>query len=183
MTKITQTLIREILSEADDRIPDIKTKNDAQLFAKGLFAGAILQSLMPEAAANKADKRVEKRGGFGNREEEQMLHALRRFFRKRQYSRFLPINEYNELEQKIANKAIGYRKEVDGDMVFYAYPERFRKAVRKETGTDAQELLKLAARLGMLERTDRRHFTKNVRLKNRIVRMLIFNSKVLADEE
>jgi hypothetical protein len=112
-----------------------------------------------------------------------MLHALRCFFQKHQYSRFLPLNEYNDVQERTVNEAIGYRKDTDNGTVFYAYPERFRDALKREITADIDDVLKLACWLKMLERTDNTHFTKMVRIKNGNVRMLVFNSKVLADEE
>jgi hypothetical protein len=111
-----------------------------------------------------------------------LLYSLRCFFQKHQYSRFLLIDQYNEVEQKNANEAIGYRKDTDGGIVFYAYPERLKDALKQEITADIDDVLRLTAGLGILERTDNKHFTKMVRIKNRNVRMLVFNSKILADE-
>jgi putative DNA primase/helicase len=126
---------------------------------------------------------VAAKGGFGNQEEKMLLYKLRCFFQKYQYSRFLLITEYNEVEQKNATETIGYRKDTKDGVVFYAYPERFKDALKREITADINDVLKLADDLRMLERTDKEHLTKLVRIKNRVIRMLEFNSKVLADEE
>jgi putative DNA primase/helicase len=125
---------------------------------------------------------VAAKGGFGNQEEKMLLYKLRCFFQKYQYSRFLPINAYDETDEKTINETIGYRKNTDKGMIFYAYPERFKEALEKEIGRDVRETLKIADDLGMLERTDNRHFTKMVRIKNKTIRMMVFNHNVLADE-
>jgi uncharacterized protein (DUF927 family) len=123
------------------------------------------------------------KGGFGNQEEKILLSALRCFFQKYQYSRFLSVNDYNELDDsKIIHELIGYRKNTGEGIVFYAYPERFRDAVRREISADYKDILKLVDELKILERTDSRNFTKKIRIKNNVVRMLVFNDKVLADK-
>jgi uncharacterized protein (DUF927 family) len=127
---------------------------------------------------------VAAKGGFGNQEEKMLLYKLRCFFQKYQYSRFLPINAYDETDEKTLNETIGYRKNMsDGTIFFYAYPERFKDALKREVIADIDDVLKLTAGLGILERTDNKHFTKAVRIKNKFIRMLVFNGKVLADEE
>jgi putative DNA primase/helicase len=127
---------------------------------------------------------IARKGGYGNQEEKKLLYSLRCFFQKHQCSRFLQLNQYNELEQKIANEAIGYRKDVDDSMVFYAYPERLKDALKREIAADIDDILKLADGLGILKRDDGDdHFTKVVRVGKKSKRMLVFNSKVLADEE
>jgi uncharacterized protein (DUF927 family) len=125
---------------------------------------------------------IEKKGGFGNQEEKMLLNALRCFFQKYQYSRFLLITEYNDVEEKTLNEVIGYRKNTQDGTVFYAYPERLKDALKREITADINDVLKLAGDLGMLKRTDNKHFTKMARIKNKAIRMLIFNSKILADE-
>ncbi|MDR3187262.1 MAG: DUF927 domain-containing protein, partial [Holosporaceae bacterium] len=135
------------------------------------------------AAMNEFGRWIAHKGGFGNQEEKQMLHALRCFFQKHQYSRFLLIDKYNEVAEKTLNEAIGYRKNTDAGTIFYAYPERLKDALKREIVADIDDVLKLTAMLGMLERTDKKHLTKMVRIKNKEVRMLVFNGKVLADEE
>jgi putative DNA primase/helicase len=127
---------------------------------------------------------VAAKGGFGNQEEKNLLYSLRCFFQKHQYSRFLLITEYNEVEQKIANEVIGYRKDTDGSTVFYAYPERLKDALKREVIADINDVLKLTDGLGMLKRNeDDDHLTKVVKIGKKSKRMLVFNSKVLADEE
>jgi putative DNA primase/helicase len=124
------------------------------------------------------------KGGFGNQEEKMLLYALRCFFQKNQYSRFVAINEYNDAdENKTIQEFIGYRKNTPSGVVFYAYPERLKEAMRKEIVADFQEILKLADAMGILERTDKRNMTKLVRLKSKLIRLLAFNDRVLADEE
>jgi putative DNA primase/helicase len=126
---------------------------------------------------------VAAKGGFGNQEEKILLYKLRCFFQKYQYSRFLPINNYDEADEtKSLNEFIGYRKNTDFGVTFYAYPERFKDAVQKEINTDFGEIIKLADELKILERADHRNLAKLVRIKNKVIRMLVFNSKVLADE-
>jgi putative DNA primase/helicase len=123
------------------------------------------------------------KGGFGNQEEKMLLYKLRCFFQKYQYSRFLPINNYDEADEtKSVNEFIGYRKNMNAGVTFYAYPERFKDAVQKEINADFEEILKLADELGIVERTDNRNRAKKVRIGKKTVRMLVFNSKVLADE-
>ena len=127
---------------------------------------------------------VAAKGGFGNQEEKMLLYKLRCFFQKYQYSRFLPINAYDETdENKSVNEFIGYRKNTDTGITFYAYPERFKDAVQREINADFGDVIKLADELKILERTDNRNLAKKVRIKNKVTRMLAFNSKVLADEE
>ncbi|MDR2794968.1 MAG: DUF927 domain-containing protein [Holosporaceae bacterium] len=124
------------------------------------------------------------KGGFGNQEEKMLLYSLRCFFQKNQYSSFVAINEYNDAdESKTVQEFIGYRKNTPSGVVFYANPERLKEAMRKEITVSFQEILRLADAIGILERTDNKHFSKMVRIKNRSIRMLAFNDKVLADEE
>jgi uncharacterized protein (DUF927 family) len=125
---------------------------------------------------------IEEKGGFGNQEEKMLLRSLRCFFQKHQYSRFVLLDDYDNAEQRFASEVIGYRKNTQNGTVFYAYPERFKEAIRLEITADINDVLKLAETLGMIERTDKKHFTKMSRIKNRNIRMLVFNSKVLVDE-
>jgi putative DNA primase/helicase len=126
---------------------------------------------------------VAAKGGFGNQEEKMLLYKLRCFFQKYQYSRFLPINNYDEADEtKSLNEFIGYRKNTDAGVTFYAYPERFKDAVQKEINADFGDVIKLADELKILERADHRNLAKLVRIKNKVTRMLVFNNKVLADE-
>jgi uncharacterized protein (DUF927 family) len=135
------------------------------------------------AAITEFKRWIEHKGGYGNQEEKMMLHALRCLFQKHQYSRFLPINEYNDTdESKTMHELIGYRKSTRDSTTFYAYPERLREALKRELTADIDDVLKLADGLGMLERTDDKHFTKVVRIKNKNVRMVVFNNKILTDE-
>ena len=122
------------------------------------------------------------KGGFGNQEEKILLYKLRCFFQKYQYSRFLPINAYDETDEKTLNEAVGYRKNTDAGTIFYAYPERFKDAVQKEINADFKDILRLTDELKILERADNKNLAKLVRIKNKVTRMLVFNSKVLADE-
>jgi hypothetical protein len=108
---------------------------------------------------------------------------LRCFFQKYQYSRFLPINNYDEAdENKSMNEFTGYRKSSDKGTTFYAYPERLKESLEKEIGWDVRETLKIADDLGILERTARGHFSKMTRIKNKNIRMIVFNHNILADE-
>ncbi|MDR3187120.1 MAG: DUF927 domain-containing protein [Holosporaceae bacterium] len=126
---------------------------------------------------------VAAKGGFGNQEEKMLLYKLRCFFQKYQYSRFLPLNNYDEADEtKSVNEFIGYRKNTDAGVTFYAYPERLKDALEKEIGRDVREALKIADDLGILERTARGHFSKMMRIKNKTIRMVVFNHNVLADE-
>jgi putative DNA primase/helicase len=123
------------------------------------------------------------KGGYGNQKEKQMFYALRCFFQKHQYSRFLPVNQYNEVEQKIANETIGYRKDTENGTVFYAYPERLKDALKREIAADIKDVLGLVAELGMLNRdSNDDHLTKVVKIGKKSKRMLVFNDKVLSDE-
>ena len=126
---------------------------------------------------------VTAKGGFGNQEEKMLLYKLRCFFQKYQYSRFLPINNHDEADEtKSVNEFIGYRKNMDAGVTFYANPERFKDAVQKEINADFGEIIKLADELKILERADNRNLAKLVRIKNKVTHMLVFNSKALADE-
>jgi uncharacterized protein (DUF927 family) len=125
---------------------------------------------------------VAAKGGFGNQEEKILLYKLRCFFQKYQYSRFLPINNYDEADEKTLNEAVGYRKNTPDGTIFYAYPERFKDAVQKEINADFGEIIKLADELKILERAGNRNLAKLVRIKNKVTRMLVFNRKALADE-
>ena len=46
---------------------------------------------------------VAAKGGLGNQEEKMLLYKLRCFFQKYQYSRCLPINNYDEIDEKTLN--------------------------------------------------------------------------------
>jgi hypothetical protein len=57
MTDTIQILIEDIFSGEENTIKTtIKTKNDVLLFTRGLWGGAILQSLMLEVAVDKESK-------------------------------------------------------------------------------------------------------------------------------
>jgi uncharacterized protein (DUF927 family) len=125
---------------------------------------------------------IRDKGGYGNQEEKMLLYSLRCFFQKYQYSRFIPMTEYNEVEEKTLNEVIGYRKNTQNGTIFYAYPERLKEALRHEITAEFREILRLMDSLKILERTDNRNLAKLIRIKIKVIRMLKFNSKVLADE-
>jgi putative DNA primase/helicase len=126
---------------------------------------------------------IARKGGYGNQEEKMRLYALRCFFQKHQHSRFLPLNQHNDVPEKIANEAMGYRKDTDNGAVFYVYPERFRDAIKREIVADIKDVLRLVAELGMLNRdSNDDHLTKVVWIGKKSRRMLVFNDKVLSDE-
>jgi hypothetical protein len=110
-------------------------------------------------------------------EEKAILDSLYRFFQKYQYSLFLSSTAD---ETKLLNEFIGYRKNTNAGTVFCAYPERFKETAEKEIGINARDVLRIAAKLGILER-EPRHMTKMVRIKNKVIRMLVFNANALID--
>jgi putative DNA primase/helicase len=137
-----------------------------------------------ETAVAEFTRWLQRKGGAGNQEEKKQLELLRCFFQKHQHSKFLSINEYDDVtDSKIVNESIGYKKETSMGTIFYAYPERFREAIKREIPANVDDLLKMAADLNILERKDKNHLTKIVRFKTKVTRMLVFNSRVLADDD
>jgi putative DNA primase/helicase len=135
-----------------------------------------------ESSASLFEGWIRGKGGYGNQEKKMLLYSLRCFFQKYQYSRFISITEYNDVEEKTLNEVIGYRKNTQDGAVFYAYPERLRDALKREIAADINDILKLADELGILERADSKNRTKLIRIKNKVIRLLEFNNKILVDE-
>ena len=190
-----QKFATDITKEIRDRyLPEKASGQDIRAFntfAFCAFAGELAtlygvtkwnKGAATEAAMKNYMAWLEDKGGVGNIEDLQAMAKIQMFFEKYEASRFqLMDNEGNPAYDRPPYERAGFRVyRPDGSRAFYVFPKYFDEVIA--SGLDAKYIKKTLKGKGVLEvGNEENRFTKNIRVKNKVIRFCVINDKIFGD--
>lgn len=90
-------------------------------------------------------------------------------------------NEGNPAYDRPPYERAGFRVyRADGSRAFYVFPKYFDEVIA--SGLDAKYIKKTLKEKGVLEvGSEENRFTKNIRVKNKVIRFCVINDKIFGD--